>query len=358
MNVAKRGWSAGWLALPVALALVAGGCGGPANGDAAKPAAEKDREAVRIPVQVASVELGPVSAAYEGTATLEARREATVVARTSGLLLDLKVEEGDRVEKGQVLARLDAEQHRLEVAQAKATLDRLQREFKRTKELHEKKLVSADEFERVRSELEAQQAAYDMAKLQLSYTEITAPIKGVISTRLVKEGNWIQEQQPLYRIDDFQPLEAKLHVPERELSLLESGYPVSVTTDAVPGQSFHGSVARISPVVDPDTGTFDVTVSMPNEDGSLKPGLFVRARIVYDQRQDVPLIPRTALLTEDGMSSVFVVEEGVAHKRDIQVGYDDGHSVEVASGLEKGQQVVTIGQNSLRDGTPVDVVEG
>lgn len=342
---------------PVLLAasFALAGCGGPANGNESKPAEE---EKVRIPVQVAPVQVGGVTAAYEGTATLEAEREATVVARTSGVLLELNVEEGDRVERGQVLASLDAERHRLEVAQARAQLERLESDFQRMKELHARELVSSDQFEQARSEYESQKAAFELAQLELSYTEIKAPISGVVSKRLVKEGNWIQNQQALFEIDDFQPLEAVLHVPERELSLLEPGYPVTVRTDALPGRAFEGTVDRISPVVNPETGTFDVTVELPNEKGTLKPGLFVRARIVYDQKQGVPLIPRTALLTEDGTDSVFVVEDGVARKRNISVGYDDGRSVEVSEGLAEGQTVVTVGQNSLRDGTPVEVVEG
>lgn len=352
MKTTDRWWIS--TALAVALALAMSGCGGPANGN---EEGGEDEEAVRIPVQVSPVRLGGVTAAYEGTATLEAEREATVVARTSGVLMELSAEAGDTVARGDVLARLDADRHRLEVAQARAQLDRLKRDFERTKELHARELVSSDQFEQVRSEYESQRATFEMAQLELSYTEIRAPIAGVVSERLVKEGNWIQDQQPLFEIADFQPLEAVLHVPERELSLLKPGYPVTVRTNALPGQDFVGQVERISPVVNPNTGTFDVTVELPNDDAALRPGLFVRARIVYDTRQGVPLIPRSSLLTEDGEDSVFVVEEGVAKKKDLIIGYDDGEDVEVKSGLEQGQDVVTIGQASLRDGTPVEVIE-
>lgn len=347
-------WAAAGLLVCVAIAVA--GCSGPANGT--EEAKKESEETVRIPVQTAAVRLGDVAATYEGTATLEAKREATVVARTEGVLLELRAEEGDQVERGQLLARLDAERHRLEVDQAKAQLKRLENEFKRMKELHEKQLVSSDQFERARSEYESQKAAYNMAELELSYTEIRAPISGVVSKRMVKEGNWIQNQQALFEIDDFQPLEAKLHVPEREFSLLKPDFPVVLRTDALPGIEFEGAVKRVSPVVDPDTGTFGVTVEIPNEDGALKPGMFVRARIVYDVRQGVPLIPRAALLSENGDASVFVVEDGMAKKTPIAIGYDDGAVVEVASGLDEGQQVVTIGQASLRDGTEVEVIEG
>lgn len=354
-RVSRRVWISMGSGLLAALLAVAG-CGGSANG--IENSAESKDEVVRIPVQAAAVRLGDVAANYEGTATLEPEREATVVARTSGVLLRLHVEEGDVVERGQLLAELDADRHRLEVAQAKAQLDRLYREFERMKELHARQLVSSDQFERARSEYESQKAAFDMADLELSYTSIRAPISGMVSQRLVKAGNWIQNQQPLFEIDDFHPLEARLHVPERELSLLQPGYPVTIRTDSRPGRTFGGRVKRISPVVNPDTGTFEVVAELPNEDAELKPGMFVRARIVYDTRQDVPMIPRAALLTDNGDASVFVVDEGVAKKKEIQAGYDDGESVEVSGGLEPGQVVVTVGQGSLRDGTPVEVIGG
>lgn len=341
-------------ALVGAAALAVAGCGGAANG---KDAAGEEEDVMRIPVNVEPVRLGGVSAAYEGTANLEAEREATVVARTSGVLVELQAEAGDVVNRGDVLARLDDDRHRLEVAQARAQLNRLESDYKRMQELHAKELVSSDQFEQVRSDYESQQATFEMMQLELSYTEIKAPIGGVVSERMVKEGNWIQDQQPLFEIADFRSLEAVLDVPERELSLLSPGFPVTVTTNALPGRDFEGEVKRISPVVNPDTGTFDVTVGVPNEDGTLKPGLFVRARIVYDTRQGVPLIPRTALLTEDGEDSVFVVEDGQARKQELVIGYDDGQSVEVKSGLQEGQEVVTLGQSSLRDGAPVEVIE-
>lgn len=341
-------------ALLVTMAIFLAGCGGPADGT---EDAGDDDETMRIPVHVEPVKLGGVSAAYEGTATLEAEREATVVARTSGVLMELKAEAGDMVERGDVLAQVDADRHRLEVEQARAQLRRLESDYERMKELHARELVSSDQFEQVRSEYESQRASFEMAQLELSYTEIKAPIAGVISDRLVKEGNWIQDQQPLFEIADLRSLEAVLDVPERQLSLLSPGFPVKVRTDALPGRTFEGRVKRISPVVNPDTGTFDVTVDVPNEDGTLKAGLFVRAHIVYDTREGVPMIPRSSLLTEDGEDSVFVIEEGVARKQDLVIGYDDGQAVEVKSGLQEGQDVVTLGQASLRDGSPVEIIE-
>src|SRR3546814_639609 len=137
----------------------------------------------------------PMSASYSGTASLKAVREAQVVSMTSGVLLKLMAEEGDPVKAGDVLARLDPDRKGLALAQAEAQLQKLEREYKRSQELFERQLVSADANDKVRSDLEVQRAAVKIARLELSYTSITAPISGVIAQRMVKVGNLIQRSE-------------------------------------------------------------------------------------------------------------------------------------------------------------------
>lgn len=348
----RRVQTAGVAILPLVLAL--NGCGGNANGEAG--AGKTD--VLRIPVQVESVRLGEITASYAGTATLEAEREATVVAKTTGVLLELLAEEGNVVEQGDALARLEHDQQQLAVEQAQANLERLKSDYQRMQKMYERQLISAEVFDQARFVFEAQQAAYQMAQLELAYTTVRAPISGVISRRLVKEGNLIQEHQALFELVDFTPLHAVLYVPEQQLGLLEPGLSVTLDTAAYPERTFEGAVLRTSPVVDADTGTFQVTVEIPNPEKILKPGLFVSARIVYERHENVPLIPRTALINEDGTSHVFVVNDGEAHKREVTIGFSNGGDVEVLDGLEVEQKVVTIGQAGLRDGTAVEVIEG
>ena len=140
-----------------------------------------------MPVEVAQVVRQAITANYSGTASLEAENEAQVVAKTSGVLLKLYVEEGQRVTKGQILAQLDPERPQLQAAQAQANLKRLENDFRRSQEMYASKLTSSEAHDRIRFDLETQRATYDMAKLELSYTRIVAPIDGVISQRMVKE---------------------------------------------------------------------------------------------------------------------------------------------------------------------------
>src|SRR5690606_6900324 len=149
---------------------------------------------------------GPVSAYYSGTTTLEAERDAEVVAKVGGVIEQLMVEEGQRVAAGQVLAKIDDARLKLEVARAEANLAKLEQEYRRNKQLYEKQLVSADAYERLAFELDAMRADVELAKLQLAYTEIRAPFDGIVAQRHIKLGNMIELNAPVFRVTTYDPL--------------------------------------------------------------------------------------------------------------------------------------------------------
>jgi len=346
------------LALLLLAALALQACVDPAAGneEGSAKAGDEERE-MAIPVEAATVAAGDVAAFYSGTATLEADEQAEVVAQITGVVLDIHAEEGEFVEAGQVLARVETDRYRLEVDKADAALKRLETDYQRKKELFKKELVSADDFERVGAELQAQKAAYDLARLDLEYTTIRAPISGYVSERFVRIGNLVKLHDPVYRITSYDPLLAVLHVPERELSVLRKGLEVAVALDAWPCELFKGEIIRISPVVDPGTGTFRVTAQVDDRDRMLKPGLFGRVEILYDMHENVPVIPRSAVITEDESSHVFVVDaQGSASRRSVMLGYERAGMVEVREGVAAGETVVTAGKGSLSDGVKVEVI--
>lgn len=369
--------------LPVSILLPAlfllHGCG---TGRSQTPSASAATAAV--PVAVAAVRLAPIAASYAGTAALEADHETDVVAKTGGVLLRIDIEEGDTVRAGQVLAELDGAQARLAVDEADATLKKLRSNFARSQELYQRKLLSQKDYDQLRYDLEAQQAVYRQKLLALSWTRITAPIGGVISRRMVKRGNLIQTNQALFHIVDMRPLLAVLHVPERELGRLQPGQTVHLAVDALGRHDFTGNVLRIAPVVDAASGTFRVTCEFDHDGGVLRPGMFARIAIVYDQRRNALVIPRSAVVEEDGRSTVYVVVHQAARPQAprvpggrgqaraaalppaaveivrrvvIRTGHGDGDRIEVLTGLKRGDRIVTLGQNNLRDGTAVTVVE-
>jgi membrane fusion protein (multidrug efflux system) len=194
-----------------------------------------------------------------------------------------------------------------------------------------------------------------MARLELSYTQIIAPIDGVIAQRMVKQGNLIQLNTALFRIVDTRQLEAVLNVPERELATLRAGLAVTMEVDALPGQPFVGRIDRVSPVVDAGSGTFRVTCAFESNE-VLKPGMFGRIGVIYDRREDALTIPRTALLEDAGESAVFAVRDGAAVRVPIQLGYINGELAEIRAGLNEGESVVTAGKVTLRDGSKVEVL--
>lgn len=373
--------------LIAALFLLAS-CGGDKKSE--KEVSDSDAS---VPVEAVSVSRRAISASYSGTATLEADSEAQVAAKINGALLKLYVEEGDQVKIGQLLAKLDDENARLNLAKASATLHKLENDFRRSNEMFERKLLSVEQNDKIRYDLETQRATHDLAKLELSYTSIVAPISGVISRRLVKVGNYIQINQALFQIDNFDPLLAVLNVPERELNTLRAEQKVTMRVDAIADQVFEGRIQRISPVVDSATGTFRVTCEFRDKTQRLKSGMFGRLEIIYAQHDDVLSVPRTALIEEDGETAVFVVIAGnsaeavalneagsakkaeektkndekkpekklpawVAKRRLIKIGYGDSNHVEVLEGLAQNDRVITVGRTAVRDGTAVQVLEG
>ena len=309
-----------------------------------------------VPVETSAPIRGDVYAMYTGTAPIEAFAEADVIAKVGGEVRELLVEEGDEVRKGQVLARLDGERLRLELNESEARLRKLQRDYERNIDLKSKGLISDGDFEKIKYEMEALEAAFNLAGLELDYTQIRAPIAGVVAQRFVKLGNTISEGEALFKVTSLDPLVAYLHVPEREYRNIDPGQPVGIEIDALAGETIAAAVSRVSPVVDPQTGTFKITVEIVDLQRRIKPGMFGRIGVVYDVHNDALQIPRSAIVEDQGESSVFIVDGDRAVRRPVTTGYGNRGMVEIISGLDDGEQVVTVGQASLKQDSRVTVI--
>jgi len=350
------------LAFLLLAAAVLAGC------DQANGKVEDDPQDVvpAVPVEVAQPRVGDMLAVYAGTANIKADRVAFVTPKVSGEIRAVLVEEGDRVKAGQVLARLDGDQLRLEVAQAEANLRKLERDYERNLELQKRGLVSSMAFDNLKYELDAARATYELAALRLSYTSIRSPIEGIVTSRMdtAQVGNTVtpvggviqQSDMAMFEIIDFKSLVLEINVPEGQLSKLALGQPAEITADAVPGQVFEGRIALITPRVDSQTATFPVKIEVSDPDGLLRPGMFARVGVVFDRRQDAIQVPRSALLDDEGPPTVFVLEDGKARERTLELGLSNGSFIEVLSGVGRDDQVVTVGQGALKDGTEVRVV--
>lgn len=350
---ASRGRLKAALTLLMVTALLAACGGGKEKSEKAEASTE---EGPGVPVEVSRPDRGDVFAVYTGTASLETDSDALVVAKVAGEVKAILVEEGARVKQGQLLARLDGDRLRLEMERALANSRKLEQEYERSVQLFEKGLVSSGAFEDIKYELEALRAVHRLAQLEYSYTEIRAPISGVVARRHIRLGNTISVNDPVFQITELDPLIAYIHIPEREFRRLEPGQTAELTVDAIADQTFRAQVQRISPVVDPETGTFKVTMEVPDQGGRLKPGMFGRFRIVWDARKDVLLAPRVAVVDDDVSESVFVVQDGKAERRPVRTGYARGSQVEIVEGLGGEEDIVVVGQSGLRDGARVEVV--
>ena len=356
-----------WFALLIAaVALVLTACGN-ANGDSKTGDGKDGKEAVAaVPVEVAATRRAEMAAIYSGTAPVEAERKAFVMPKVKGEIRAVLADEGQRVREGQVLARLDGDQLRLEVALNEATMRKLERDYARNTELQAKGLISAVSIDNLKYELEAAKANWELARLQLSYTDIRSPISGTVTQRLdvVKVGNTVtpvggvieSADSSLFVVEDLDSLILRVNVPERELEKLSVGQLAELAFDAVPNRTFAGKISLISPYVDAGTATFGVRIRVTDTGGLLRPGMFARVAIVYERKPDALQIPRTALLDGDGPPKVFVVVDGKAAERSVRLGLSSGAMIEVLEGLTDGEQVVVVGQGAVKPGAAVRIV--
>jgi membrane fusion protein (multidrug efflux system) len=309
--------------------------------------------ATPVPVEVTQPFRVDVYATYSATATISTDADAPVVARVAGEVIELFVEEGDRVEQGDMLARLDGERLRLEMLAARANLKQARTEYERNVDLHARGLISASMFDRLQFDLEALEATYKLKQLNYEYSKIRAPISGVVSAREVKPGQNLSVNDVAFRITDTHDLVAYLQIPQSELTKFAAGHSASVEVASMPGANYPATIARISPTIDTRNGTFRATAEINNEAGELAPGMFGRFTIAYEQHSDALVIPTEALLDEDDESTVYVVNNGEVVRRAVEVGVEDHGNVEILNGLSEDDIVVVVGHSGLRNGSKV-----
>jgi membrane fusion protein (multidrug efflux system) len=326
------------------------GCG---TGEASATIEAEVRAATPVPVEVAAPVRGDIFATYHATATVESDRDAPVLARVSGEVVEMLVEEGQYVEAGQVLARLDGERSRLEMLAAKADLERVEGELERYEDLHERGLVSAAMYDGLKFDVDALRATYELARLNYDYSKIRATISGVVSARNIKLGQAIEASSVAFRITDTSELVAYLQIPQSELAKFASGHQATLQVDSMPDAEFAATIARISPTIDTRNGTFRATAVIDNSAGDLVPGMFARFTIAYEMHANALLIPDAAVVAEDEETSVFVVSDGTVTRRNIETGIAASGQVEILDGLADDEQVVVVGHSGLRDGSKV-----
>lgn len=407
------------------------------------------RESLAVPVRVAPVERGSVRDTIRQTANLGAERSTAVFALQAGIVVEISVEEGDRVSKGQKLLKLDdrelvlnlerarislerekedwerqqeisrkalseraeyreakyafetkkvlldrlrneserrenearrfeisfqeqlasekerddarfaLDQARFEVAQTEIELRRAREEWTRVQALDASSLIDEEAYSRAKFAFQEADSENRLAELRLSQTSVEAPQEGVVVTLAVREGDYVSSNTQLLRLEDLRKLEAELFLPEARWAAVRPGQSVRIVPEALPNIEVEGVVERVSPTIDPENGTFKVTVSINSKRfPEVKPGMFATLHIRTATRERALLVQRQAVLGEEQGRYLYVVEQGRARRRAVKLGVVQGELVEVLSGVAAGDSVVVVGQYGLKPGIRVRVLAG
>jgi membrane fusion protein, multidrug efflux system len=336
------------------LLLTAASCR-PSSGAHAPKAGSGDRSAANaaVPVETFDVARGPISAFLSFNSTLETEAAVDIHPQANGQVTTLHVEEGDAVQQGDPLLQIDDRELRVELSDATISAQHLESSFARIQGLSSRGLLNQQDFDDKKYQLDQARLRVERARLALDHTTVRAPFDGVITAREVQTGARVSAGTKLFSIVKLDDITARVFVPGRYLAAVAENQPVVVTSEFLPGRTFDGWVKRISPVIDPKSGTFKVTVGVRGEVGQLAPGLFVHVQIITATRDSALLIPKGAVVYEGGDRYVFAVVENRAVKRKLDLGFEGIEHLEALSGFEPGTPIVVRGQNGLKDGATV-----
>lgn len=302
-----------------------------------------------IPVKTTLAERGRIEAEREFAGGLEGSRQADIYVRISEAVTALPFAIGDRVKDGDVVVYLDKGGASSQYFQAKATSDNAEKNYQKMKYLFAEKAISESEHDAAESQFEVAQANFRAAR---ELVELTSPINGVLVELNPRVGDVPPMGTIAARVASIETLRMSFGVPAslaREFSVGMSGTLRVAKADSV----FACTVTKISSAADPQTRTFTIEVSVPNPTGALQPGTFAKARFAIASSEDALVIPQEALLSEEGIQTLFVVKNDTARVRTVTIGIVNETTVEIVSGIEAGDEVVYLGQGFLADGYPV-----
>ena len=348
------------IALPLAAASSA--CG-PGDGDdsADDDSADDDDSAEEVkatPVRAVAVQVGSISETIASSATVDSERRADIHVEVSGTIETLVAEEGDRVAAGGVLATLRNPALKGELERAEAGLVRAEEEYEAARGLFEQGFLSRNDYDTASHAFDTARVTVQQARETHESGRITSPIAGTVSLRQVRFGEAVSPGQLAFQVVDLGALRVEVNLPEKDLSRLRKGQQVRIRSEVLgDAEEVSGRLERISPVVDPLTGTVKVTVAVDPGQQLLRPGMFVNVDIVVDTHDEARLVPKRALVYDEGEPLAFVVTDSIVSRTPIELGFADRDLVEVTSGLDPGQLVVVVGQGLLRDGSEVRLVE-
>lgn len=336
---------------------------------------ERRKGGANLPaVKIEPVKRQPINAFLVLNGVVEPERKVEVYSRLSAYVKQIVKEEGDFVNKNDVLALLDDTEisisHRqaeIQLEQAKLTLKDEEINHERSKQLKETDMISEQDFQLA-------QANYNKAKLdhqtrlenfkdlelQLSYTKIKSPVEGYVTERLIEVGTRVNTNQQVFTVEDFSPLLVKVYVPTSDIVNLNTGMASEITTDVLAGMVFNGKIKIVNPRIDVQSGTVKVTIEVFDKTRKLKPGMFVETKVLIRNNPDALVIPRKSVSYKQNQAFVYISQrQGMqvqVSERPIKTGIAEGDFIEVLEGLEEGDRIVTVGVEALKDKMKVRIV--
>lgn len=340
---------------------------------------ENDKNAEAVPVEVSIVKLGSVSQLLDYSGDIHAEYEVKVFSKIPDRIEKFYVDEGDNINKSQIIARITATTIKQGVKQAEAALAaahaqeiNLKLEFDRAKRLFSENAMSKQQYDAVQTQFEAAKAQAEQAqaglvsvKSQLGDAELTAPISGIIGQRFYEEGDMASPGTPVVSIVQMDKVKIVFDATEEDLGKLAIGQEAAIKVRSYTDKIFSGKMQKISPVLDPETRMAKVEVLIDNSKHLLKPGMYAEVSVTTGLIQDVIVIPRYVTIESTTMEKVhgedqvqknyyvYTVENGHAKQRKLNIRYINHKSIAVNSGIAVGDTLVVLGQNNLRDGLPV-----
>jgi len=364
------------LLLPVLVLLSMGSCSNDSVGE------EATAEEV-IAVQTFTVKPGTVHRSLELLGDVKANQEIRIFSRIPDRITDLKVDMGDPVEKGDLLAVIQntsisagVNQVEANLEQAQAQLDNLKNEYQRVSKLYKEEAISQQQYDATKTQLEATSAqvrslqeALKQAKSNLGDTYIRSPLNGVIGQRFLEVGDMAAGQMPVVTVVQMDTVKVSVNIIERYANDVRTDLAAAINVKSMPDTTFTGRVTKISPVVDPMSRMIAAEIQIPNHDYLLRPGMFAEVIIYLATHENTLTIPKYAIMQKTELvqddfgrqqitreNHVYTVENDRAFYRTIETGIEEEGIVEVTSGLSRGEQVVLLGKNNLQDSSKVRVI--
>jgi RND family efflux transporter MFP subunit len=337
-----------YFSLIILTIFIIGGCG-------KKESNNQNQTTQAIPVEVTVVKKSSIDREIELVGNLLAWREANLGAQTTARIQKIYVDAGSRVKEGDLLFEMDDTQ----LAQAKIQYQVAKDNYNRLKPLYETGSISQSQFDQVKAAYETAEKTY---QLLLTNTQFRAPFSGVVTAKRLNDGEVFllapggAGAPTIVSLMQINPLKLILNVSESNLKDVKLNQTVEITSDIFPNEVYKGNISRINPAVNPASRTFEVEVRIPNPNEKLKPGMYVRSRILIGKSEGI-IVNRSSALKQLGSTAYygFIVKDNVAKRVELTLGKEFDSQVEITSGLNEGDYLVTRGQGLLKDGSKVEI---